>query len=186
MDSSKSIIFLLGPSGAGKSHVGQFAGARPGWDFLEIDMWPLDGIKQHKLRYEWDRYLKLKDPGPLVAELEKRIGNRKGEGIVLSFPSVVLRTAEEIEAVASSIRIRYLSGAPEHCFAAFLQREQASTRGLDESHWRATNSERQVSPGGPLLFDFLSDPRMRPYVIQAFNPDGTHRNQEALLKELLS
>jgi adenylate kinase family enzyme len=50
------ILFLGGPSGSGKSSFAARYLTSLGWIHLEIDQHPKDGITEHNLRTEWNRF----------------------------------------------------------------------------------------------------------------------------------
>ena len=166
------ILFLGGPSGSGKSYFAEHL-ASLGWRHLEIDQHSKDDINQHHLCKEWMAFLGQGDPIPLRDELLRRAD--RAPGIVLSFPGNLVFNHEHIRAAAGIFHIAYLFGDPAHCLASFLGRERQNERSLNADHWNHNNSD---------LFARLRHPANRPFLVDAFNPDGTHREAKAIYYDL--
>jgi len=185
---AEPILFLLGLSGAGKTEMGRFASEAKGWLWLEIDRWPPtpDGIDLNGLRGPWNRYLEGDgNHGPLVSAIRER-NAEQNPGIVLTFPSGLTRSAEDIAAVEPDITIRYLTGSATHCLAAFLRRENAEGgRGLPREWWIAHNLVLQSPDGRELLVSYLARPEIAKYCVPGFNADGTRRDKATVFAELV-
>jgi len=121
---------VVGVSGAGKSYFSEYAAGRLGFFHYEIDQTPHDGITHLGLRSQWDKFVDEFDAGPLTTELTKRSCMSGCPSAILSFPSNLLSvlTADHIAALSGNARLIVLTGAPELCKKAFLQREQMTDR----------------------------------------------------------
>lgn len=170
------LLLLLGPSGAGKSFIGSCLQESHNWGWIEADLWGGDGIDESGLRSEWDAFLQRGQPLPLTEALRRRGAERGRRGIVLTLPSGVLIQAERVRALEPYFAVRYVFGAPEHCIRAFLDREVETGRLLPREWWISCNLG---------LYPSLAARALRPYLIHAFNPDGSRRNAEDVIDDLL-
>ena len=170
------LLLLLGPSGAGKSFIGSCLQEAHDWVWIEADMWGCDGFDENGLRSEWDAFLERGQPLPLTEALRRRGADRGRRSVVLTLPSGVLIPAERVQALESYFAVRYLFGAPEHCIKAFLDREAETRRLLPREWWISCNLG---------LYPSLAARALRPYLIHAFNPDGSRRNAEDVINDLL-
>ena len=170
------ILFLLGPSGSGKTTLAAWARDDLGFLHLEIDRFREgDGIDLERLRAEWDAYWKGADARPLAAVLKARGLAARERGVILSFPSGVVPSSQQMTAAAQAdIRVLVLYGTGAECLDAFLQRERSSGRGLDTDHWIHHNARAYAA---------FSCPRLAAHRVLAFSA-GRFRTRSELVAEV--
>jgi adenylate kinase family enzyme len=176
---SDPIWFVFGLSGAGKSHFCEQLRARRNWVHLDIDHYRADAIDFHHLRSEWNAFYhnSHSNPKPLIKELRQRCQQAAADGIVLSFPSNLIKyiKAEHIKACGSEVKFIFFSGAPEFCIKAFLAREVESGRRLNKGHWYDNNET---------LYCALASIHLRQRTIDTFTGDGERKSFESLRIEI--
>ena len=155
-------LILGGPSGTGKSSFGKFLELK-GWLYIEVDQFPRDGIANARLRSEWDAFWNQCNANPLARELNKRKEDGGAKGVLLSLPGTAVPSLDHLRAADGVALIRFLYGHPRYCLKAFLDRERAREKPLDEAHWDANN---------PGVYCALSRSAYHPYLIQVFREDG--------------
>ena len=165
---------MVGVSGAGKSHVSEYAAGRLGFFHYEIDQTPHDGITHFGLRAQWDKFLDEFDADPLTNELTKRSCMSGCPGAILSFPSNLLSvlTADHISALSGKARLIVLTGEPELCKRAFLQREQMTGRNYSASVWEAVNRP---------LYDVMAQEWLTPFLFSVFDGEGKRKTVQTLV-----
>ena len=170
-------IFVLGPSGAGKSSIASGVAKCRGYLHLELDgtSWTparnrpslasrirtrleaglsirgaeFEAVSFGALGRPWRNFL-FGDASPLSDELRRRSRNVDAAACIVSFPSGVVLTAEQIAvADAAGIAVRILYGSRDDCVRAFLMREAASHRRLDREHWLLYNRQTHDTFGAP-------------------------------------
>ncbi len=168
------IWFVVGVSGAGKSHFSEYAAGHLGFFHYEIDQTPHDGITHFGLRSQWDSFFEKSKADPLVKELTKRACVSGCPGAILSFPSNLLATltAEHIAALHGKVKLIVLTGEPELCKRAFLQREQMTGRNYSASVWEAHNRS---------LYAVMQQKWLAPYLVPVFAEDGQHKTVQELV-----
>jgi hypothetical protein len=151
MNDSMTILFLLGPSGVGKTQLGQWLSEDLHLLWIEIDRWPEgDGIDLAELRTEWDAFWKTCQAHPIATTLRARVLSAGANGVVVTFPSLVVFSAPHLAALEQSgIRVLVLYGSEQDCLAGFLKRERESGRNLPKEHWLFNNSEAHKRFGDP-------------------------------------
>jgi len=168
------LLFLGGPSGSGKSHFcKEYLALKKRWLHLEIDQYPRDGIEEHGLRAEWDGCYHNLTPEPLHNELLRRA--QKSKYVVLSFPGNLIFSDQHLFAGCQFFSFAYLYGTPANCLKAFLEREQATPRGLDRAHWDTNNY---------VAYGLLSRSINHPLLIQAFDRLGGRRNPQTIYSDI--
>lgn len=174
-----NIWFVVGVSGAGKSHFSEYAAGRLGFFHYEIDQTPHDGITHFGLRSEWDKFLDEFDAGPLIKELTKRSCMSGCPGAILSFPANLVGslTADHIDTLRGKARLVVLTGEPELCKRAFLQRERETGRNYSASVWEANNRP---------LYDVMSQKWLAPHLVQVFDDDGGRKTVQELVDAVRS
>ncbi len=135
------VLLLLGPSGVGKSTVGRWIAEDLRFRHIELDLWPKDGIDAANLRAEWEAFWSRADAGQFDAGVRAQISSENAAGAVLTFPSLVVFSAEQIAASErSAMNIIALYGTEADCLGAFLRLYQHSGRRLDRHHWLQNNA----------------------------------------------
>jgi len=174
-----NIWFVVGVSGAGKSHFSEYAAGHLGFFHYEIDQTPHDGITHFGLRSQWDKFLDEFDAAPLVKELTKRSCMSGCPGAILSFPANLVGslTADHIHALEGKARLVVLTGEPDLCKRAFLQRERETGRNYSASVWEANNRP---------LYDAMAQEWLAPYLVQVFDEAGERKTVQALVDALES
>jgi adenylate kinase family enzyme len=172
------IWFVVGVSGAGKSHFSEYAAGHLGFFHYEIDQTPHDGITHFGLRTQWDAFFDKSKADSLVKELTKRACVSGCPGAILSFPSNLLAKLkpEHTEALLGKVKLVVLTGDPELCKRAFLQREQETGRNYSAQVWEAHNRP---------LYSMMEQEWLSPYLVSVFNEDGERKSVQELI-ELLS
>ncbi len=178
------ILFLTGASATGKSEMCRYAARVHGWLALDLDVWQADGIHVHGLHDVWSLYRTTGRHQPLVELLRNRVIQAGATGVVVGFPSGFAPGIERIRQLLPDIRTRYLVGAPEHCLAAFVQREAQNGRGLPGEWWLANNLKLRMLESEENLFACLDSPRMQPFTVPVFHADGSRRNPVDIWKDL--
>ena len=170
-----NIWFVVGVSGAGKSHFSEYAAGHLGFFHYEIDQTPHDGITHFGLRSQWDKFLDEFDAGPLIKELTKRSCMSGCPGAILSFPANLVGslTADHINALEGKARLVVLTGDPEMCKRAFLQRERETGRNYSASVWEANNRP---------LYEVLSQDWLSPHLVDVFDEQGERKTVQELVK----
>ena len=173
-----NIWFVVGVSGAGKSHFSEYAAGHLGFFHYEIDQTPHNGITHFGLRTQWDKFLDELEAGPLIKELTKRACMSGCPGAILSFPANLLPqiTADHVEALSGKVRLIVLTGEPELCKRAFLQREQATGRNYSASVWEAHNRP---------LYAVLDQEWMSPFLLTVFDADGGRKTVKELVDTVM-
>ena len=172
----KPLVFLLGPSGSGKSTVAETLRDVHGYLTLEMDRGVTDDVfALEGLRSLWDEFMERNDPAALAAEIRRRILSSRRKGAVVSFPSTIVFSVEQIQAASRhGLCIAVLHGTRADCLASFLRREHELNRGLGEAHWIQHNKDSHALFGAPPY---------APRLIPAF-AGGRHRDRKALAKEI--
>jgi adenylate kinase family enzyme len=172
----KPVVFLLGPSGSGKSTVAEALRDRFGYLHVEIDRGvEADVFELEGLRVPWVEFLEQNNPSGLAGEIRRRLLSSRSKGAVVSFPSTIVFSEEQIQAANQhGICVAVLYGTRADCLAAFLRRESALNRGLGEEHWIKHNEESHALFGAP---------RYAPHRIPSF-ADGRHRDRKTVAKEI--
>jgi len=168
------IWFVFGVSGAGKSHFSEFAAGHLGFFHYEIDQTPHDGITHLGLRSQWDAFLDEFKSRPLIDELTSRACRSGCPGAILSFPSNVLAelTKDHVDALAGEARLIVLTGEPELCKEAFLQRERATGRNYSASVWEAQNRP---------LYTVMEQKWLSPFLLPVFHTSGERKTVKELV-----
>ncbi len=177
-----NLLILLGLSGVGKTHVGK-ALADQNWLQGDLDTWGVDQNPEAELGVRAEQFRQSGVFQPLADSMTGRTVDGGKAGFVLGFGSGFTLPRESIEVANDSLRVRYLTGSPEHCIAAFLAREHETGRGLPREWWIANNLP--VAVRGEVLLSYLDRPSMAPCCVRAFNRDGTHRNVSEVIDDLL-
>lgn len=174
-----NIWFVVGVSGAGKSHFSEYAAGHLGFFHYEIDQTPHDGITHFGLRSQWDKFFEEFEAAPLVKELTKRACVSGCPGAILSFPSELLAHLESdhVEALGKKVRFVVLTGDPELCKRAFLQREHETGRNYPASVWEAHNRP---------LYAVMEQDWISPYLLPVFGPAGQRRSVQELVDAVTS
>lgn len=172
----KPVVFLLGPSGSGKSTVAETLRDLRGYLHIEMDRGVANDVfALEGLRVPWDEFMARNDPAALAGEIRRRILSSRRTGAVVSFPSTIVFSAEQIQAAKPhGLCIAVLFGTRADCLAAFLRREAALNRGLGEDHWIKHNEESHAH---------FAAPPYAPHRIPAFAA-GRHRDRKALAQEI--
>jgi len=171
-DSPKTpIVLIVGPSGVGKSFLGRAIAKDLDFLDIEIDQWPLgDGIDLEGLRKEWDSFCRMGQADALTTKIRDRVRAAGKRGAALSLPGSLVPSAEMIrgaESEAATFVVLY--GTAAECLSAFLEREQATGRGLDEDHWIGNNQSSYIA---------LSRELLGPYRLLAFVGGGRRSRGE--------
>jgi len=168
------IWFVVGVSGAGKSHFSEYAAGHLGFFHYEIDQTPHDGITHFGLRSQWDTFFEEFKAAPLIKELTKRGCMSGCPGAILSFPANLLSqlTKDHIEALDGKARLIVLTGEPEFCKRAFLQREQATGRNYSASVWEAHNRP---------LYAVMEKHWLSPHLVSVFHTNGQRKTVQELV-----
>jgi hypothetical protein len=166
------ILFVLGPSGAGKTTLGQWLAEDLHFLRIEIDQWPADGIDRANLRPEWNEFWDRCQAGAIASTLRARVLNDGARGAVLTFPSRVVFSVQQLAVLEQAgIRVLVLYGSEDDCLAAFLRREKESGRNLTEEHWRRNSCDTHK---------LLADSSYAPYRVTVFQA-GRFRDRAALV-----
>lgn len=168
------IWFVVGVSGAGKSHFSEYAAGHLGFFHYEIDQTPHDGITHFGLRSQWDTFFEEFKSAPLIKELTKRGCMSGCPGAILSFPANLLSqlTKDHIEALDGKAKLIVLTGEPEFCKRAFLQREQATGRNYSASVWEAHNRP---------LYTVMEQEWLSPFLVSVFHANGQRKTVQELM-----
>ena len=168
------IWFVVGVSGAGKSHFSEYAAGHLGFFHYEIDQTPHDGIKHFGLRSQWETFLEEAKVTALIKELTKRACMTGCPGAILSFPSSLISTLTEkhIAALDGKITLIVLTGEPELCKRAFLQREQVTGRNYSGSVWESHNRP---------LYEVMRQEWLAPYLVPVFSEEGDRKTVQELI-----
>ena len=174
-----NIWFVVGVSGAGKSHFSEYAAGHLGFFHYEIDQTPHDGITHFGLRSQWDKFFDEFEAGPLVKELTKRACVSGCPGAILSFPSQLLAdlSADHIDALKGKVRFVVLTGEPELCKRAFLQRETQTGRNYPASVWEAHNRP---------LYALMEQDWISPYLLPVFDNKGARKSVQDLVDAVIT
>lgn len=176
MSPSSPILFLAGASGTGKSTLCQFAADRGGWLAYDLDVWQTDALALNGLKDVWLHYRATADCGPMAKLLVERANTARAPGVVLGFPSGFTPPLSRILQLRPFVTLLYLSGPPELCREAFIQRELATGRGLPVSWWDTNNLDLRVQGSGERLFEYLNQPELAPHVLPMFTSIGARRS----------
>ena len=168
------IWFVVGVSGAGKSHFSEYAAGHLGFFHYEIDQTPHDGITHFGLRSQWDTFFEEFKAAPLIKELTKRGCMSGCPGAILSFPANLLSqlTNDHIEALDGKAKLIVLTGEPELCKRAFLQREQATGRNYSAGVWEAHNRP---------LYTVMEQKWLSPFLVSVFHANGQRKTVQELM-----
>ena len=168
------IWFVVGVSGAGKSHFSEYAAGHLGFFHYEIDQTPHDGITHFGLRSQWDKFFDEFESGPLIKELTKRACVSGCPGAILSFPAKLLAeiTKDHVDALDRKAKLIVLTGEPEFCKRAFLQREQATGRNYSASVWEAHNRP---------LYTVMEQKWLSPFLVSVFHANGQRKTVQELV-----
>ena len=154
------IWFVVGVSGAGKSHFSEYAAGHLGFFHYEIDQTPHNGITHFGLRSQWDAFFEEFNSAPLIKELTKRGCMSGCPGAILSFPANLLS------------QLIVLTGEPELCKRAFLQREQATGRNYSGGVWEAHNRP---------LYAVMDQGWLTPFLVSVFDENGERKTVQQLV-----
>jgi len=168
------IWFVVGVSGAGKSHFSEYAAGHLGFFHYEIDQTPHNGITHFGLRSQWDAFFEEFNSAPLIKELTKRGCMSGCPGAILSFPANLLSqlSPEHIEALAGKAKLIVLTGEPELCKRAFLQRESATGRNYSAGVWEAHNRP---------LYSVMDQGWLTPFLVSVFDENGERKTVQQLV-----
>lgn len=135
------VVFIGGLSGVGKTETAEWIAEHHRFIHLNIDRDDgLDGIDVFAIRREWDACHNDGEPTALAAAIRRMTRQRRASGAVLSFPSALIFDRALVENVRTAgITTILLSGRPEWCVRAFLERESRRARHLEEQHWHHYN-----------------------------------------------
>jgi hypothetical protein len=99
-------------------------------------------------------------------------------GAILSFPSNLLAslTPQHVDALAGKATLIVLTGDPELCKRAFLQREAATGRNYSAQVWEAHNRP---------LYAVMEQEWLSPHLVPVFNESGQRKTVQELV-ELVS
>jgi hypothetical protein len=123
------LLIIGGLSGAGKSSLGRHLEQHHAFHWLELDCHPKDMPKEHGIRDEWDELFEHADPSSLLARLPNNT--------VLTVPSpAVFHNVSKLPRWRE-IRIRYLTGPKERCFARANARDPIL---VTHDHWKRNNN----------------------------------------------
>lgn len=173
MDSNYIVAIVAGLSAAGKSTLCQWAQADLKLLHLEADQADGGGIDHHVLQSEWDAFYIRDDAAPLAQALRRRAAASGMAGTLLSLPGTAWLKASHLNAASTAgLRTVIVTGAPEFCLAAFLAREAASGRGLDEAYWHRNNDH---------IARIYSAPDYSRFLLEAFLPTGVRVPRSRLM-----
>ena len=169
------IWFVVGVSGAGKSHFSEYAAGHLGFFHYEIDQTPHDGVTHFGLRSQWDKFFDEMDADPLIEELTRRSCRSGCPGAILSFPANLLGqlTRDHVAALEGKAKLVVLTGDPELCKRAFLQREQATGRNYSGQVWEAHNRP---------LYTVMAQGWLAPYLVPVFDDYGERKTVKQLVR----
>jgi shikimate kinase len=153
-DSRPPVVFLLGPSGAGKSTLGRWLAEDAKLHHLEIDQFPhADGIDTAGLRTEWEEFISGVAARPLVEAIRSRALAAGSSGAVLSFPSLLVLSAQQLSAVTrEGVTVIILYCPASECIAAFLcgEKQRPRVQGTDPvHHWVSNNRDSYIAFSRP-------------------------------------
>ncbi len=169
------IVLIAGLAGAGKSTVSDWIAADLNLVHLDIDPEGKDGIDACGLRAEWTSF-EMGDPRPIAERVGALARHAGAAGAVLSFPSPVVFSREQIAAAETvGIRTVVLFGPAELCLNSFLERENKTGRGLDAERWHKFN-DRTYREYGKEEYTAVR--------VAAFQPDGTRWPRETIVNVL--
>jgi hypothetical protein len=96
-------------------------------------------------------------------------------GAILSFPANLVGslTSDHIDALVGKARLVVLTGDPELCKRAFLQRERETGRNYSASVWEANNRP---------LYDVMAQDWLSPYLVHVFDAQGERKTVQELVK----
>ena len=80
-----------------------------------------------------------------------------------------------LSSLRGEVRVVYLAGGEGQCLDAFLARERKTGRGLDALHWAQNNQT---------IFRFLRTDEAKPYIVPAFDENGSRRIVDQVLADL--
>jgi hypothetical protein len=161
MTDNAPILFVLGLSGIGKTQLGEWVSEDLNFLWIEIDRWPEgDGIDLANLRAEWDALWNACQAHAIAATLRARVLSAGTNGAVITFPSRVVFSAQQLAVLEQAgIQVLVLYGTEQDCLAAFLKREKESGRNLPKEHWLTNNSD---------LYERLGDRSYESYRLDVF------------------
>jgi len=170
-----NIWFVVGVSGAGKSHFSEYAAGHLGFFHYEIDQTPHDGITHFGLRSQWDAFFDGMEAAPLIEELTRRSCRSGCPGAILSFPANLLAqlSSDHVAALDGKAKLIVLTGDPELCKRAFLQRERETGRNYSAAVWEAHNRA---------LYDFMKQSWVAPHLISVFDENGERKTVSELVR----
>ena len=179
-----NIWLILGPSGAGKSHFSRFLAGYKNLLHLEVDQFSIEGLGSHdkrgidihNLKWEWILFYRIKRGKPLVKEIIRRYERAKREGAILSFPSTIILSSTRIRALPQGVKVIYLFGERQFCANSFLHRERGLRRAIGLRDWEHYNNS---------IYAALEDPALRPYAVDVFNQDGTHKAPATIYDQIM-
>ncbi len=175
-----NIWFVLGPSGVGKTHFCEYLQNQHDWLHIDLDeTYPPRGdgtTDKMELKETCNQFFLKFRRRPMLSQIRKKLASSGRSHTVLSFPSNDVLNANHIRAIKNRVRIVYLYGNQQRCLDAFLERERISGRCLDEEHWKFYNHE---------LYETLNDSALRPWIIEAFQKDGTRKSTDMLYDEII-
>ena len=157
--------------------MGRWLAEDCGFHHIEIDRFEGDGIDLVGLRREWNAFYLDDDATSLASSIRDRVSNVGAAGAVLSFNSMLLLDPRAIAAAErQGIRTIIVYGPAADCLQAFLRREEAMPRGLDQAHWLRHNAYSYIAHS---LTEYS------PHRLQTF-VSGRHRARHELVAEVQS
>lgn len=122
------LLLIGGLSGAGKTALGKYLAKNTDFHWVELDGGERgrDEVTEWKIRAEWEQFLKG-DPNAL--------GGRFPDKTVFTIPSFPIIKAP-LYSDSTKVRIRYLTGPKELCFARANARS-----GVTQEDWDNNNAD---------------------------------------------
>lgn len=168
MAESNPILFVLGPSGVGKSSISK--GLEKHHRFLHIDIDKnrnrIRGFELNHFPAEWDEDINGIDFAALATEIYRRVTIKQSAGAVVSFPTIHVFSAEQLEAAFRvGITTVVLWATQEQCIEARRKRGQEKGRkpfSVDDYKKKNRGS-----------FEAYARSEYGQYRIEVFRPDGS-------------
>lgn len=173
-----NILFILGPSGVGKTTFCEYLGNQHNWiHFNHDDNDPhLPNKYPLEIEQELNLFVSHFKVRPLYCKIKNRFMWHARPGIVLSFPSNILISANHILAAKGYFKIFYLYGNQQNCLSAFNERERLKDRNFGEDHWRHYNCR---------TYEAMDGPSLRPWIIGAFHQNGSRKSTAEIYDEIV-
>jgi|WetSurMetagenome_2_1015567.scaffolds.fasta_scaffold266787_1 hypothetical protein len=174
-----NILFILGPSGVGKTTFCEYLSNQHNWIHLNHDDNDpqLPNKNQLEIEKELNLFVSNFNVWPLYCKIRNKFMWRTRPGIVLSFPSNFLISANHIRAAKGYFKILYLYGNQQNCLNAFNERERLNGRNFSEYHWHYYNRK---------TYEALDCPSLRPWIIEAFHQNGTRKSMAKIYDKIVS